>query len=476
MSEQLREECAVAAVSQSDSDAAAALVYEQLLVLQHRGEEGTGIVSYKADGQMELQRSLNSVKNTYNADVLNRLAASVAIGHCLYSTSNAKVTRPHPFKDRDSGVAFAHNGTVAVTEELDNYLIKHNLPPKNVNDSQKMFMALNQEVRLGNDLPTAIERLNPLFKGAYSCVAMHQDMLVAFRDPNGIRPLSLGQIDNDYFVASETCGLDSIDVVDNVRDIDPGEMVIIQNGKLESRRFADPDPKLDMFEIVYFARPDSKMLGKSLFEYRYDFGQRLALEHPPNIDDHDNIVVVPVPDTSIPTAEGYTDALKLTKSTAIIKNRGSSRTFMLPSNALRHKQLRRKHNIIPARVFDKDVMLIDDSIVRGNTVPRLVEVLKSVGARSVNVLIGSPPVRFSDYYGIDTPTQKELMAAQMTVESMRKQFGCDYLGFLSLKGMVEATGFPASRFNLSCFNGEYPIDIGDNKHDIQAPVSMQFAD
>jgi amidophosphoribosyltransferase len=260
------------------------------------------------------------------------------------------------------------------------------------------------------------------------------------------------------------------------REVRPGEMVIITKDGIESRQIAEGQEKLDMFELVYFARPDSILYGMAVNDFRYESGKALAAQHPPQIEDGANVLVIPVPDTSIPAAEGYAEALGVQQRQLIIKNRYIGRTFMQPTHAARQGQLRRKHSFVPDSIKGRDVTLIDDSIVRLNTIPRLVALAKSEGARSVNVLIASPPVRFPDYYGIDTPQQVELAAANMTVEEMRHKIDCDYLGFLGLSRMVGVTGQPAEKFNLSPFNGEYPIGIGRHKQDIKTPVSMEYAD
>jgi amidophosphoribosyltransferase len=231
-----------------------------------------------------------------------------------------------------------------------------------------------------------------------------------------------------------------------------------------------------MFEFVYFARHDSLLYGQRVNEVRRRFGEQLAEQHPPQMNDSDNVLVVPVPDTSIPAAEGYAEKLGLRHRQAIIKNRYIGRTFMQATDGLRNEQLRRKHNTIPEAIKGRDIILIDDSIVRLNTMPRLVKLAFVSGARSVSVLVASPPVRFPDYYGIDTPQQSELAAANMTVEQMREKTGSRYLGFLSLSRMVKATGLRAEEFNLSCFNGDYPIGIGYRKNEVTAPISMEFAD
>lgn len=400
----------------------------------------------------------------------------MTIGFNRYPTSGAPDKHPGPFKDNAIGFAMAHNGNLPLTDRLDKFLERYNISTGQYNDSEKMGLTVAQFLRQGQELPDAIDMAFHYFRGSYSCVAMHDGMVVAFRDPKGIRPLALGSFDGGIAVASETCGLDIIDA-NYDREVEPGEMVIITKDGVESKRFADSDEeKLDMFEFVYFARQDSVLYGQRLNEVRRRFGQQLAKEHPPATDDQANVLVVPIPDTSIPAAEAYAQALGLEERSAIIKNRFIGRTFMADNDRLRNRQLRRKHSIIDEDVRGRDIVFIDDSIVRGNTMPRLVRLATEVGAKSVSVLIASSPVRFPDFYGIDTPEQSELMAANLTVEQMRQKIGCKYLGFLSLDGMVSATGIDYEKFNLSCFNGEYPIGIGALKAQIKKPISMEFAE
>lgn len=489
MAGEAREKCAVGGVlfANDEINDASAHLYEVMFALQHRGDEASGMATMHPGQPLAHHRDLGMVKDVYDEDAMRQLTGSIAVGHGKYTTSgrNDEQKRRHvqPVIDESLGMALSHNGNIPDTTKLDNFLTKHNLLYRHRNDSEKMGHSVAQFMRGGQDFPTAIESAYPLFDGAFSCVGMHDDMLVAFRDPKGIRPLALGHFDKNRVVSSETCGLDILNAKYD-REIKPGELVIMTNdGKIESRQLAEGTEKLDIFEYVYFARHDSELYGQSVNEVRRRFGQKLAEEHGALHEDTDNVVVVPVPDTSVPIAEGYAESQGLRLKQAIIKNRYIGRTFMQPTPDMRERQLRRKHNIISEPIKGRDVILIDDSIVRLNTIPNLVQRAYAIGAKSVSVLIGSPPVRFPDFYGIDTPSQDELAAANMTTEQMRNSMHgptgerCKYLGFQSIQGMVEATGLPAEMFNLSCFNGEYPIDIGPrNKANIRKPVSMEYAE
>lgn len=476
MAGEANEKCAVTGIVGSNPELAVAeLAYETLFAMQHRGPEASGMASRLPDGRLQIRRELGLVRNVYDEDVIRQLDGHMVIGHNRYSTFGSKLDHLQPVDDAQLGFALAHNGNLPVTQRLETHLEKHNIHTKHMSDSEMMAAAIAQYIRNGHDMPDAVQLAYPLFRGAFSSVAMHDGVVVAFRDPKGIRPLAMGTFDGGHAVTSETCGLDIINATYE-REVEPGEMIIITERGIESRKLADGVNKLDMFEFVYFARHDSCLYGQRVNEVRRQFGERLAEQHPPITDDIKNIVVIPIPDSSVPATEGYANKLGLRHEHGVIKNRYVGRTFMQTSQRLRSEQLRRKHSIISEVVADRDIIFIDDSIVRMNTMPRIVSQANASGARSVSVLVASPPVRFPDFYGIDTPEQSELAAANMTIEEMREKIDCDYLGFLSLSRMVEVTGLPAEMFNLSCFNGEYPIGIGNHKDTIKTPVSMEFAD
>lgn len=477
MAGELKEKCAVVGVMTDGYENASTLAYEALFALQHRGTEATGMAGQMPRGAIESHIGPGMVRDVYdNLDAAERLRpTNPVVGHNRYSTSGSKKKHPQPVIDEAVGLAIGHNGNLPDTSELEAYLDQRNLLHSDVNDSEMIGMAIAQMLRDGKDLPGAIAETYPMMKGAFSCVGMQDGLIVAFRDPSGIRPLALGKRENGHIVASETCALDAVGA-EYVREVRPGELIIISPDGVESQQLAVGESKLDIFELVYFARHDSRLYGKSVNEIRREFGRNLARQHGSPYENTENTIVVPVPDTSIPEAEGYAEELGLRQRQLIVKSRYVGRTFMQTTDKARQEQLRFKHNIIDEGVKGKDLILVDDSIVRLNTIPRIVALAKHAGAHSVSVLIGSPPVRFPDFYGIDTPSQDELAAANMTIEQMRKEIGCKYLGFLSLDEMVKATGEPAEKFNLSCFNGVYPIDIGRRKREINTPVSMESVD
>lgn len=470
MAGEAREKCGVIAIVGNDIEfPASEVAAEALMAMQHRGAEATGVAVQPEGSEMAYHRGNGLVPHVLRPEDIRGLVGCAAIGHNRYSTSGSKTEHHQPVIDKDLGLAFAHNGNLPDVTKPREYLESRHIHTSQLNDSEMMGKVIGQCIREGMELPNAVQRATEYFEGAYSCVAMHDGLVVAFRDPKGIRPLSVGQSqDGWYAVASETCGLDTIDA-DYIRDVAPGEMVILSPDKIESIQFAEGESKLDIFELIYFARHDSILENQRVNSIRRRFGERLAVEHPP-LSNPKNVVVVPVPDTSVPAAEGYADSLGLTYRHAIIKNRYIGRTFMQPTDLERQRHLKRKHNIIPEDIAGKDVIFIDDSIVRLNTVPGLVALARKAGAETVTVLIASPPVRFPDFYGIDTPKQSELAAAHMTLDKMIKYTKCDYLGYLSLQGMIEATGLPASRFNLSSLNGHYPVNIGNRRSEVSDPI------
>ncbi|MDZ4227443.1 MAG: amidophosphoribosyltransferase, partial [Patescibacteria group bacterium] len=293
-----------------------------------------------------------------------------------------------------------------------------------------------------------------------SILLMSQDSLIAVRDRCGIRPLALARLNGGYVVASETCAFAPIGA-EFEREVRPGEMLVIDENGARSEQLAEPDPKLDIFEFVYFARPDSVLLGKSVYEVRRSFGVQLAKEYPLEAD-----VVIPVPETAIASAIGYAQTLKLPFEMGLTKNRYIHRTFITPEQHVREQGVKAKLTPIPHVVRGKRVVVFDDSIVRGTTSQKIVKMLFDAGAKEVHFLVASPPVKFPDFYGIDTPKQSDLIAATKSVEEIEKYLGATSLHYLSFEGMIEATGMPADQFCTSCFTGIYPIDIKEREQEV----------
>lgn len=472
--DRLREKCAVVGVSVENTGSdAAQIAYQGLFALQHRGVEGSGIVATNG-GQLHTVRRPGMVRDAFSQADIKGLQGKLAVGHNRYSTSGNREAHLQPVISDAIGFAMAHNGNLPNTDWLEKYLAKRGYVTAQYNDSELLGNALASKLHGGRDFERSLREVSELTIGAYACVATHGGLLAGFRDPHGIRPLEIGEFDGGLMLASETCALDTVGA-EHVRSVKPGELVLIQDGKLvHSSQFAEPHEHMDAFELVYFARHDSVMNGQRIDSVRRRFGQELVAAHAPATYSPTNTLVTAVPDTSVPAAEAYAEVLGVPYRSAIIKNRYADRTFIQPTQALREDGLRRKHTTIPELMAGKDVIMIDDSIVRGNTLPRLVEQARKAGAKSVSALIASPPIRFPDFYGVDTPNQNELMAANMTVEQMRHALDADYLGFLSVSALVRAINLPHDSLNLASFTGEYPLSIGRQAQYVGAPISTEY--
>ncbi len=456
----ITEKCAVFGVAGKNIDASR-LTFYGLWALQHRGQESSGIVS--SDGQYLYQHAARGLVSTvYREHNLAQLPGDIAIGHNRYSTSGGDDDLYNqPFLNTKNAIAFAHNGNIPDTSELEKFLKSNNISTTSLNDSGLMLAAIDHYIDQGYNLADAIQQAWPLFTGVFSAVAMDTSTLVAFRDRYGIRPLSLGKLaDGAYVVASETCAFDTVGAKFE-REIKPGELISITNGILTSHQIAEPNQKLDIFEMIYFARPDSLLLGKRVDTVRQSFGMEMAKELPVVVD-----VVVPVPDSAIPAGIGFSKASGVPFEMALIKNRYIHRTFIRPTEALREQDIKMKLNPVVELIKDKRVLLIDDSIVRGTTMRRIVSMVFDAGAKEVHLAITCPPVRYPDFYGINTPKQSDLLAANKTVPEMTEYIGATSLHFLSYKGMLKATGLPADSFTTSCFNGIYPSPIGKRSSEI----------
>lgn len=465
----LHEKCAVFGTFGTGDDAARTTFYG-LWALQHRGQESSGIVSF--DGELFHQHtSPGLVASAYRPEDLEQLTGSITIGHNRYSTSGAADDiHAQPILKREAKFAFAHNGNFPVTDKLEDFINERGfaVAVEKLNDSEMMaeVIAIFME-QDGLDLEEAIAKSYPLFDGAFSSVAIGTDKLVAFRDHCGIRPLSIAKLGDGYVVSSETCAFDTVGAV-FIRDVLPGEMVTIGKDGIHSRQVVPGTLKLDIFEFVYFARPDSVIEGKSVNVVRENMGRELAQQFKIDAD-----IVVPVPDSGIPAALGYSHASGIPFEMGLIKNRYIHRTFIRPSAQLREQDLKMKLNPLPSILSGKKVVLIDDSIVRGTTTRKIARMLYEAGAKEVHILISSPPVLYPDFYGINLPNQEDLIAHHMSPAMIKDHLGVDSLGYLSQNRMIRATGMPASSFSTSCFDGIYPIAIGKQQDAIsKQPVRV----
>ena len=452
--DEMNEKCGVFGAF-TDSRYAQRLTYYGLFALQHRGQESSGIATI-VDDKVARHAGEGLVAHVYNKDDLAALKSNMAIGHNRYTTSgDLDGSYLQPIIGDGKEFAFAHNGNLPTTVALEEFLAEQAIDAEGMNDSQMMAAAIGFYVRGGQTLAEAIESAWPLFTGAFSCVAMDATSVIGFRDECGIRPLSLGSLEDGFVIASETCAFDTVGAA-FLRDIKPGELVSISEKGIDSKQIMPGRMALDIFEYVYFARPDSLIMGRKVNEVRREMGRNLAREYPIEAD-----VVIPVPDSAIPAALGYAQESGIPFDHGFIKNRYIHRTFIRPTQEMRERDVQTKLNPVPETVMGKSVIVIDDSIVRGTTTGQIVAMLYGAGAKEVHVLVSSPPVKYPDFYGINTPNQDDLIAARMSVDEICEYIGADSLGYLSLEGTVKATGWPISKLNTSCFTGEYSIDIGE---------------
>jgi amidophosphoribosyltransferase len=430
---------------------AARLAYFGLYALQHRGQESAGIAA--ADGgTIRSHKDMGLIGAIFDESSLTELTGHIAIGHTRYSTTGSSIVvnaQPLLESTEIGDFAFAHNGNLTNTDEL-----RESLSPSTTlqatSDSEVMAKVL---VEASGTMLDRIKHVLTVARGAYSIVLCTKDELYAFRDPWGVRPLCLGSFeDGGYAVASESCALPTIGAK-YVREIEPGEVVRITPDGIESTIVLreDAHPALCMFEYIYFARPDSVLNGRSIYMARYAMGRALAKEHPVEAD-----VVMAIPDSAMPGGIGYAAESGLPFIEGLIKNRYIGRTFISPDQGLRARGVQLKFNPIVENLRGQRVVVVDDSIVRGTTTPRIVKLLRDAGASEVHLRITSPPIKHPCYLGVDMATYDELIAANYSVDEIRAKAGADSLGYLSLKGLVAATGRKREEMCLGCLTGEYP--------------------
>jgi amidophosphoribosyltransferase len=454
------------------------LAFYGLFALQHRGQISSGITV--GDGkQLASYRGHGLVTAVYNEDNLKKLDGFLAIGHNRYATSgNSNLNHSQPIvidevmefendmREGSTGglISLAHNGNLPSVLALEEFLSSKQISTTNCSDSELMAHAVSVFIREGYTLPVALKKAISLFTGVYSLVLATPDTLVAIRDCCGIRPLALGKINGGYVVASESCAFQTIKA-DFIRDIEPGEMIVINESGLYSEKVLPSNPKIDIFEFVYFARPDSVIEGQLVYNVRKNSGIELAKEFCPKAD-----MVVPIPQTSIPVAIGYSHATGIPYEMAIVKNNYIHRTFIEPEQRIRDLGVKLKLNPLPEVITGKRVIIIDDSVVRGTTSREIIKAVFEAGAKEVHFLVSSPPVRFPDFYGIDTSKQERLIASSKTVEEIREFLGATSLHFLSLEGLIRATNIPAQNLSTSCFTGEYPIPLHERESEFTLNV------
>jgi len=458
--DRLEEECGVFGIYAPGLDVARMTCFG-LQALQHRGQESAGIAV--GDGATILaSKDLGLVTQAFSESALAALKGDLAIGHVRYSTSGGveswEAAQPHISAIDEVLIALAHNGTLVNTNALKARLVNHGVHLRAGTDSEAAAKIIGEVTRETHSLRDGIRMAMKMMEGAYAMVLASPDSLYAFRDPNGIRPLVIGQLHGDkgWVVASETCGLDIVGAT-YVREVEPGEIVRFNKDGIYSEKGVESGKRAScIFEYVYFARPDSVMDGQSVYLARREMGKILAQEAPAEAD-----LVVGVPDSGLPSAMGFSLESGIPYSNAIVKNRYVGRTFIEPTDEMRQMGIRIKLNPLPSIIKGQRLVIIDDSIVRGNTSKKLVTMLREAGATEVHMRIVSPEVRWPCFYGIDTDTQDQLIAANMTNAEMCEFIGADSLAFISVEGLHAAVKCEHPGFCDACFTGDYPVPIPD---------------
>jgi len=471
----LHEECGVFGIFNNNN--AAAHTALGLHALQHRGQEAAGIVSY--DGaQFYSHRAMGLISDNFSsASIIDKLKGNIAIGHNRYSTTGETLLRnvqPLFAELNFGGLAIAHNGNLTNAMQLRRELIKRGSIFQATSDTEVIIhlMALSDKTTVEDRLIDALKQI----KGAYSLVCLSENEVIGVRDPLGVRPLALGKLEDSYILASETCAFDIIGA-DFVRDIEPGEIIIISKQGLRSiKPFESQKERFCVFEYIYFARPDSIIDSRNVYDVRKKIGEELAREMPVDAD-----IVVPVPDSGVPASIGYSAASGIAFELGIIRNHYIGRTFIEPTDQVRHLGVKLKHNANRAIIKGKRVILVDDSIVRGTTSKKIVNMVRDAGATEIHMRIASPPTTHSCYYGVDTPERSQLMAANNDVKEMAKIIGVDSLAFISIDGLYRAMGEAnrnkkSPQFCDACFTGDYPIELVDYNCTLPKKRKARFAE
>jgi len=461
-----QDECGVFGVW-APGEEVAKLTFYGLYALQHRGQESAGIAT--SDGErIFVYKDMGLVSQVFTEADLATLTGNLAIGHCRYSTTGSSTwnnAQPTLRATNHGTLALAHNGNLTNTGDLAEQLSKiitdkndHGLHATTDTEIMTALIAAQE----GKNFESSALAVLPTLKGAFSMVFMDEQTLYAARDHHGVRPLVIGKLEHGWVIASESAALDIVGA-SYVREVEPGEFIAIDQNGLRSHHWATPDPKGCIFEYVYLARPDTSISGRNVHATRVALGEQLAKEHPVEAD-----LVIPVPESGTPAAVGYARASGIPYGAGLVKNSYVGRTFIQPSQTIRQLGIRLKLNPLREIIEGKRIIVVDDSIVRGNTQRALVRMLREAGAIEIHVRISSPPVKWPCYYGIDFASRAELIAAGLEVEEIRRSIGADSLGYVSMEGMIEATTIAAEKLCTACFSGQYPIqvpaDISAGKH------------
>lgn len=452
--DKLKDECGVLGIYAPGEEYIAEMMGFGLVALQHRGQESAGIATSK-DGRMHYYKDMGLVQDVFSTKTLDRLQGDVSIGHVRYSTTGESYVsnaQPLVVNYKGGSIALAHNGNLVNASAIREDLEDQGSIFQTTIDTEVIANLIARNYQKGFK-QSIIDTLAEI-KGAFALTIICEDKLIGVRDPNGLRPLCLGKLDNGYVLASESCALDVVGAK-FIRDIEKGEMVIIDENGVDSFIYDDKKRNAHcVFEYVYFARPDSKIDGESVYITRRDSGRILAKEYKIDAD-----IVIAVPDSGIDAAIGYAEESGIPYGIGLIKNKYIGRTFIKPDQKSRELAVRLKLNPLKENIVGKRVIMIDDSIVRGTTSKKIVDALRAAGAVEVHVLVSSPPVAHSCYFGIDTPERKELVGAVKSVDEICEMIGADSLGYISISGLVESINKTQNNLCVACFNADYPIEV-----------------
>ena len=460
MLDKFHDECGVVGVFGNPE--AANLVYLGLYSLQHRGQESAGIVSSRG-GKLHLEVGMGKVADIFHDDRLQRLKGHMALGHNRYSTAGDSAlhnAQPCLINYSEGSLALAHNGNLVNAVSIRKELVSKGSIFQSTNDSEGIvhLMAQAKDDSFVDRAATALKQV----KGAFSLLLMTEDEIIAARDPQGFRPLCLGKLDSSYIVASESCVFDLIEG-EFIREIEPGELLLINKDGLTSYfPFQKAQTKQCVFEHIYFSRPDSFLFNQSVYESRKATGRALAQEHPVDVD-----LIVPVPDSGVISALGFAEESGIPYEMGLIRNHYVGRTFIEPQSQIRHFGVKVKLNAVKPVIKGKRVAIIDDSIVRGTTSRKIVKMIREAGAKEIHLRISSPPILYSCFYGIDTPTRNELIASTHDLEGIRKFLEADSIQYISIEKLLSVFSDPKEKFCTACFDGNYPVKIEDKESDIE---------
>ena len=456
--DEMHEACGVFGIYGDESLDVARLVYSGLYALQHRGQESCGIAVTDSEGAITGHKGMGLVAEAFTEKALDRLEGTLAIGHTRYSTTGGNTIencQPLIVNYRDGRLALAHNGNLVNAWRIRAEMENTGAIFQTATDSEVIANLISRNGLKCRDLEEALIKTMEVIEGSFALILMTRNKLIGIRDPWGLRPLCLGKVGDAYVLASESCALDVVGA-EFIRDVKPGEIVIIDGGEPRSVMGISGRPhRLCLLEHIYFARPDSFIDGASIYESRLEAGKLLAIQHPVDAD-----VVVGVPDSGLTAAIGFSRQSGIPYGEALIKNRYVGRTFIQPNQKQREQSVKIKLNALRTEVYGKRIVLIDDSLVRGTTTKKIVQMLKNVGAKEVHMRISSPPIKFPCYFGIDTPSRQQLIAANHSVDEIRDIICADSLGYLSVEDIVKTPiGAPEDSFCTACFTGEYPMVV-----------------